>query len=166
MHVARCCVMFKCTLQCTLLCITITCLMVLALQDYFAGLLVDHIKLQSPGPDFRQALQGVLANLQSLYQHNQLIFQVWILHTVLYYPQIPDTNFDSTWQINAALHDVGLRFYAKSHTSRRQYCASTQIIEEAADHMADASTSPLGCSVWIQDSATRLTQFLVPLTAD
>lgn len=140
--------------------------MVLALQDYFAGLLVDHIKLQSPGPDFRQALQGVLANLQSLYQHNQLIFQVWVLHTVLYYPRIPDTNFDSTWQINVALHDVGLRFYAKSHTSRRQDCASTQILEEAADHMADASTSPLGCSVWVRDSATRHTQFLVPLTAD
>ena len=46
------------------------------LQDYFASLLVDQIKQQSPGQNFKQALQGVLANLQSLYQHNQLIFQV------------------------------------------------------------------------------------------
>lgn len=48
----------------------------LALQDYFVGLLVDEIKQQSPAQPFRQTLQGVLANLQSLYQHNQLIFQV------------------------------------------------------------------------------------------
>ena len=50
--------------------------MVHTLQDYFAALLVNQIKQQSPGQSVRQALQGVLANLQSLYQHNQLIFQV------------------------------------------------------------------------------------------
>ena len=54
------------------------------LQDYFAGLLVDQIKQQSPGQNFSQALQGVLANLQSLYQHNQLIFQVFCGHLALY----------------------------------------------------------------------------------
>ena len=46
------------------------------MQDYFASLLVDHIKQKTQGPTFKHTLQGVLANLQSLYQHNQLIFQV------------------------------------------------------------------------------------------
>lgn len=57
--------------------------MVLTLQDYFAGLLVDEIKQQSSAQPFRQTLQGVLANLQSLYQHNQLIFQVGSCHCMI-----------------------------------------------------------------------------------
>ena len=49
---------------------------VAALQNYFAGLLVQQVKKQKQGVSLKQALQGILANLQSLYQHNQLIFQV------------------------------------------------------------------------------------------
>ncbi|KAL3161982.1 hypothetical protein ABBQ38_009060 [Trebouxia sp. C0009 RCD-2024] len=51
------------------------------LKDYFANLLVEQIKQQSPGQSPKQVLQGVLANLQSLYQHNQLIFQVPLANT-------------------------------------------------------------------------------------
>lgn len=50
---------------------------VVALQNYFADLLVQQVKKQKQGQSLKQALQGVLANLQSLYQHNQLIFQVY-----------------------------------------------------------------------------------------
>lgn len=47
-----------------------------AVQNYFAKLLVERLQQQRQGQDLKQALQVVLANLQSLYQHNQLIFQV------------------------------------------------------------------------------------------
>ncbi len=46
------------------------------MQNYFAGLLVEQVEQQTRGQSLKQALQAVLANLQSLYQHNQLIFQV------------------------------------------------------------------------------------------
>ena len=56
-----------------------------SLQDYFAGLLVEQIKQQSQGQaPLKQTLQGVLANLQSLYQHNQLIFQVIAIVALLH----------------------------------------------------------------------------------
>ncbi|KAL0052476.1 hypothetical protein WJX82_002806 [Trebouxia sp. C0006] len=45
------------------------------LENYFADLLVEQVKKQKQDQSLKQALQGVLANLQSLYQHNQLIFQ-------------------------------------------------------------------------------------------
>ena len=49
-----------------------------AVQNYFADLLVEQVKKQKQDQSLKQALQGVLANLQSLYQHNQLIFQVFL----------------------------------------------------------------------------------------
>ena len=49
-----------------------------ALQNYFADLLVEQVKKQKQDQSLKQALQAVLANLQSLYQHNQLIFQVCV----------------------------------------------------------------------------------------
>lgn len=45
------------------------------MQNYFAGLLVDQLKQRPEGNSLKSALQLVLANLQGLYQHNQLIFQ-------------------------------------------------------------------------------------------
>lgn len=45
------------------------------LENYFADLLVEQVQKQKQAQSLKQALQGILANLQSLYQHNQLIFQ-------------------------------------------------------------------------------------------
>ena len=71
-----------------------------SLQDYFAGLLVEQIKQQSPGQSPKQTLQAVLANLQSLYQHNQLIFQVsrcqQIAAATLCLPLHLSTSFDKS----------------------------------------------------------------------
>lgn len=112
----------------------------LSLQDYFANLLVEQIKQQSPDQSPKHVLQGVLANLQSLYQHNQLIFQVPLPTRVFLRPAF--TTFDMKKLLERGLVKVQCR--APSGCSGN-YCACTHAKQASAHYMAHQPAQTFSC---------------------